>query len=156
MVTTGPRADPRVLAVRNTAVFAASVATLTVVMLYPTSMNSGTHRGPGQRPARPGVVVPSPSPDAEVVINGGSVDTAYGPVQVQLRIRAGRIQAATAIVYPQGTGRDVQINNYAIPQLEQETVAAQSARIDTVSGATYTSEGYLTSLQSALDLAHLA
>jgi uncharacterized protein with FMN-binding domain len=67
----------------------------------------------------------------------------------------GKITAATAVVYPQNNGRDVQINAYAIPQLQQETVAANSAQIDMVSGATYTSEGYLGSLQSALDKAGL-
>jgi uncharacterized protein with FMN-binding domain len=51
--------------------------------------------------------------------------------------------------------RDQEINSYAIPQLNSEAVSAGSAQIDTVSGATYTSEGYITSLQSALDKAGL-
>lgn len=55
--------------------------------------------------------------------------------------------------YPDGNGRDRQINQNAIPQLVSETVRAQSAQIDMVSGATYTSRGYVTSLQSALDQA---
>jgi uncharacterized protein with FMN-binding domain len=74
---------------------------------------------------------------------------------VQLQIRGGKIISATAIDYPQSGGRDVEINSYAIPVLQQETVAAQSAKIDTVSGATYTSNGYQQSLQSALDAAHM-
>jgi ABC-type oligopeptide transport system ATPase subunit len=60
---------------------------------------------------------------------------------------------AQAVQYPQGNPRDWQINSYAVPQLNSEAVAADSARIDMVSGATYTSDGYLRSLQSALDKA---
>ena len=65
----------------------------------------------------------------------------------------GKLVAADAVVYPQNDPRDEQINAYAIPELDKEALAAGSARIDTVSGATYTSEGYVQSLQSALDQA---
>jgi uncharacterized protein with FMN-binding domain len=75
---------------------------------------------------------------------------------VQITVRAGRIVRTDAIDYPQGGGRDQEINSQAVPQLNQETLAAQSAQIDTVTGATYTSDGYRTSLQSALDAAHQA
>jgi uncharacterized protein with FMN-binding domain len=92
----------------------------------------------------------------DVVVDGAPADTRYGPVQVQITVRSGRIIRADAIDYPQGSGRDQQINSYAVPQLDDETVQAQSAQIDTVSGATYTSDGYRTSLQSALDAAHRA
>jgi uncharacterized protein with FMN-binding domain len=74
---------------------------------------------------------------------------------VQLHVRGGRIGSGTAIDYPQGSGRAREINSFAIPVLQKETVDAQNARIDTVSGATYTSDGYRTSLQAALDAAHL-
>jgi uncharacterized protein with FMN-binding domain len=57
--------------------------------------------------------------------------------------------------YPSGNGRDREINATALPVLTRETVSAQSAQIDVVSGATVTSRGYLTSLQSALDRAGL-
>ncbi len=63
----------------------------------------------------------------------------------------GKISAAVAIEYPQNDPRDQEINSFAIPQLQQEAVAANSAQIDMVSGATYTSDGYIQSLQSALD-----
>jgi uncharacterized protein with FMN-binding domain len=56
---------------------------------------------------------------------------------------------------PNGNFRDTEINNYAVPILVQETLTAQSANIDSVSGATVTSDGYRASLQSALDAAHL-
>jgi len=72
---------------------------------------------------------------------------------VQITVKNGKLTAATATVYPTGTPRDAQINAFAIPQLEQETVAAGNAKIDAVSGATYTSNGYIASLQSALDKA---
>jgi uncharacterized protein with FMN-binding domain len=84
---------------------------------------------------------------------GQSTDTRWGPVQVRITVSGGRITAAEAIDYPMNNGRDQQINQYAIPQLQNETLQAQSAQIDMVSGATYTSEGYLQSLQSALDQA---
>jgi uncharacterized protein with FMN-binding domain len=135
------------------------------LFLVPTSTTSaGALRKPGQPLAVAGVVTDpgrtaSPAPGAAapktLVVNGASVDTQFGPVQVQIRVRAGRIVAATAIDYPQSSGRDAEINGYAIPVLQQETVRAQSGRVDTVSGATYTSQGYVASLQSALDAAHL-
>jgi uncharacterized protein with FMN-binding domain len=84
-------------------------------------------------------------------VTGEAIDTIYGPVQVRITVKAGKITAVAAVEYPQGTPRDYQINAYAIPQLNAETLAAGSARIDTVSGATYTSQGYISSLQSAID-----
>nr|WP_256128123.1 FMN-binding protein [Arthrobacter sp. SDTb3-6] len=86
-------------------------------------------------------------------ITGSTVDTQYGPVQVQVTLTGTKITDVTAIQVPSGNGRDQQINSYAVPQLTQEVLAAQSAHVDMVSGGTYTSEGYLTSLQSALDQA---
>jgi uncharacterized protein with FMN-binding domain len=76
-------------------------------------------------------------------------------VQVQLTISAGRITDASVVQYPDGNGKDQEINSYALPILTQETVDAQSAGIDMVSGATVTSDGYIESLQSALDQAGL-
>jgi uncharacterized protein with FMN-binding domain len=106
---------------------------------------------------RPVATRPAPSPTpTSVTVNGAPADTQYGPVQVQVTIRGHRIVRADAIDYPQGSSRDQQINSQAIPQLDDETLQAQSAQIDTVSGATYTSEGYRQSLQSALDAAHQA
>lgn len=87
--------------------------------------------------------------------DGAVAQTRWGPVQVQLTVRGGKITAATALQVPTGNGRDEEINSRAVPVLNGEVVAAQSAGIDTVSGATVTSDGYLTSLQSALDAADL-
>ncbi|MFI1988761.1 FMN-binding protein [Actinoplanes sp. NPDC020271] len=87
---------------------------------------------------------------------GSTASTRWGDVQVQITVADGKITAVTVPVYPTENGRDQEINAYAIPRLVQETLAAQSAKIDTVSGATVTSDGYLQSLQSALDAAHLS
>jgi uncharacterized protein with FMN-binding domain len=88
-------------------------------------------------------------------VTGSAVDTQFGPVQVRITVTNGKVTTATAVEYPNTDPRDQQINAYAIPVLEKETVGATSANIDMVSGATYTSEGYLQSLQSALNAAGL-
>ena len=76
-------------------------------------------------------------------------------MQVTLTIKAGKITKVDVPVYPSGNGKDAEINSVALPVLTQETVKSQSASIDMVSGATVTSNGYLESLQSALDKAGL-
>ena len=76
-------------------------------------------------------------------------------MQVQLTVSGGKVTAVDVVEYPNSNGRDQEINAQALPILVKETLSAQSAKIDMVSGATYTSEGYLTSLQSALDQAGL-
>ena len=86
---------------------------------------------------------------------GDSVMTRWGAVQVQITVADGKITAAEAVAYPQANPRDRQINAYALPVLAQEATKAQSADIDAVSGATVTSDGYVQSLQSAIDQAHL-
>jgi len=102
---------------------------------------------------------PSPTSSARAAASasyaGDIADTRWGPVQVQITVRGGKITRSEAIQYPQGNGRDAQINGYALPILNQEVVQQQGASIDTVSGATVTSDGYLQSLQSAIDQAHL-
>lgn len=84
---------------------------------------------------------------------GEAVMTRYGPVQVQVTISEGMIASVTTIDYPNSDRHDQQINSRAVPRLESATLEAQSSDIDMVSGATYTSEGYVGSLQSALDQA---
>jgi len=90
---------------------------------------------------------------AATTVTGSAADTMYGPVQVQITVKNGKVTAAQAVQYPQESPRDQEINSYAIPVLNQEAVSAGSAQIDGVSGATYTSGGYVNSLQSALDKA---
>ena len=86
-----------------------------------------------------------------VTVTGGVADTPYGPVQVQLTITNGKITDSKALQTPSSASRSVRLAAMATPILRQEVLSAQSARIDTVSGATYTSEGYAQSVQSALD-----
>jgi len=88
-------------------------------------------------------------------VTGSVAQTQWGPVQVQLTVSGGKITKVSVLQYPSGNGKDAEINSYALPILVQETVDAQSASIDMVSGATVTSGGYLQSLQSALDQANL-
>jgi uncharacterized protein with FMN-binding domain len=84
---------------------------------------------------------------------GQSTDTRYGPVQVKITVSGGTITAVDVPVYPTESFRDQQINRRAVPQLVSETLKAQSSHIDMVSGATFTSDGYIGSLQSAIDRA---
>jgi major membrane immunogen (membrane-anchored lipoprotein) len=86
-------------------------------------------------------------------VTGSTVQTRWGPVQVRITIKGGRLTDVTAVQYPTDNPRDQEINSYALPKLRTEALQAQSAHIDTVSGATYTSDGYRQSLQSALDSA---
>ena len=88
-------------------------------------------------------------------VTGSVAQTRWGPVQVQLTVKGGSIAGVQVLQYPSGNGTDTQINGYALPVLIQETLDAQSANIDMVSGATVTSGGYAQSLQSALDQAGL-
>jgi uncharacterized protein with FMN-binding domain len=89
-------------------------------------------------------------------VTGTAADTRWGPVQVKVTLASGKITAVDVVEVPDSNGRDQEINADAVPQLVQETLQAQSAQIDMVSGATYTSDGYVTSLQSALDQAGVA
>lgn len=84
---------------------------------------------------------------------GQSVGTRFGDVQVQVTIAGGAITDVTALQLTDSDGRSVQISNRAAPILRQEVLASQSADVANVSGATYTSNAYLSSLQSALDQA---
>ncbi|MER8162017.1 FMN-binding protein [Streptomyces sp. NPDC094472] len=104
----------------------------------------------GRSPAPTGGHSPS---GASGTFTGSVIDTAYGPTQVAVTLAHGRITAVKALQTPSDRPRSQQISSYAVPQLTQEALSAQSAHIDAVSGATYTSEGYTRSLQSALDKA---
>ncbi|WP_407343682.1 FMN-binding protein [Pengzhenrongella phosphoraccumulans] len=92
---------------------------------------------------------------ATATYDGAAASTQFGDVQVRVTVTAGKVTAAEAISYPNSNGHDQQINSYAIPVLNKEAAAAGSANISMVSGATYTSGGYVKSLQSALDQAGL-
>lgn len=84
---------------------------------------------------------------------GSTISTRYGDVQVSVTIASGKITAVTALHLTDDDGRSMEISAQAAPLLEQEVLDAQSAQVDTIGGATYTSDGYLQSLQAALDQA---
>ncbi|MFN8129517.1 MAG: FMN-binding protein [Candidatus Nanopelagicales bacterium] len=88
-------------------------------------------------------------------VTGSVAQTEWGPVQVQITVSGSEITDVQVLQYPNENGKDQQINAYALPVLTDETLQAQSANIDMVSGATVTSNGYITSLQAALDEAGL-
>ncbi len=84
---------------------------------------------------------------------GQSVDVNWGLVQVQATVQRGKIANVQFLQYPNERDTSVRINSFAVPQLEQEAIQAQSANVDIVSGATLTSEGFQQSLQDALNQA---
>jgi len=87
----------------------------------------------------------------ETAITGHVANTVYGPVQIQLVMRNGKIVKVAVLRQPMNTINDIRIGDFAFPKLIGETLATQTAKIDAVSGASYTSAGYIQSLQSALD-----
>lgn len=115
----------------------------------------------GYRTSSPGYIAPPAAVVAAAALGVGQtyagdvVQTRWGPVQVQITVANGAITSADAVQVPTGNHRDVEINARAVPILNAEVLADQSADIDSVSGATVTSGGYTTSLQSALDAADL-
>lgn len=84
---------------------------------------------------------------------GSAISTRYGNVQLKVTVSGGKITGIQAVQLPASDSKSSQISSYAEPQLSQSALTAQSANVDVVSGATYTSDGYRTALQSALDAA---
>jgi uncharacterized protein with FMN-binding domain len=143
-----------------------TVAALVLLFSYRTSTNSAAATATvAEMPANAGTTGGTPSPSASKAGSGSSTgtktytgsvaQTRWGPVQVTITVSNGKITDVAVPTYPNGNGRDQEINAYALPILRQETLSAQNASIDTVSGATVTSNGYLESLQAALDAAQL-
>ena len=140
-----------------------TVAALVLLFSYRTSTNSTAQASSPQIVATAPATTPTTGPTtAPTTATGGSktytgsvASTRWGDVQVSITVTNGKITDVAVPVYPSENGRDQEINASALPVLRQETLAAQGAGIDTVSGATVTSDGYLQSLQSALDAAHL-
>jgi uncharacterized protein with FMN-binding domain len=86
-------------------------------------------------------------------LTGAPVQQPYGTVQVAVTMKGSRITNVRPLAIPLDSGRSQEINTQAAPLLRSEVLQAQSAKIDVVSGATYTSDAYAQSLQSALDRA---
>jgi uncharacterized protein with FMN-binding domain len=123
----------------------------TVVATPATGGSSGSGSGSSQGSSGSG----SSGSSSSGTVTGSVASTRWGDVQVAITVSGGRITDVTVPEYPNGNGRDQEINAYALPVLVKETLSAQSADIDMVSGATVTSTGYVQSLQSALDEAGL-
>jgi uncharacterized protein with FMN-binding domain len=145
-----------------------TVAGLVLLFSYRTSLGGAVPSAAPAGAAAPGIVPDTatpPSPSASgrtpasgpktLTVNGTVAQTRWGPVQIQLRVTDGRIVGVQVLQRPSGNGHDDEINGYALPQLRAEVLSAQSAQIDVVGGATVTSDGYIESLQAALDAAHL-
>lgn len=131
----------------QTSALSSAHATTTAPSSTPSSTPSATATAtPSASASAPAAAAP-----ATKTVTGTAVDTRYGPVQVKVTFEGTKITAVDAIQYPTESGRDQEINSQAIPMLQQEAMSSQSAKIDTISGATYTSEGYIQSLQSAID-----
>jgi uncharacterized protein with FMN-binding domain len=115
---------------------------------------SGTSAGTSAAPPNPSKSrSSSSSASASRTIAGDAIQTQYGVVQVQVQVSGTKITNVSFLQLTAYDGRSQEINSYAAPILLQETLAAQNANIDTVSGASYTTAGYEQSLQSALDKA---
>ena len=126
-----------VLAIAGTAAVASWLVTLKV---------------PGGEAERPvAATAPEPTGTATTArtVRGRPAATPYGPVTVTVTVAGGRITDVSAVLPSSGESAAVAAD--AGPKLRQQALAKQSAKLDTVSGATYTSEGYRKSLQSALD-----
>jgi uncharacterized protein with FMN-binding domain len=136
---------------RTILLLAATIIGLFVLASFRTTPMRGAASPPGVS------VAPSPagtrSRAGEQVTTGPAVQTMFGPVQVRVDLAGKRISDVQAIQLPSDLSLSQQISATAGPILRQEALKAQSARIDAVSGATYTSQGYQQSLQAALDRA---
>jgi uncharacterized protein with FMN-binding domain len=126
-----------------------TAAGLAMLLTFKTNGAGGTGNAAGNAPSGSSPAQGATSGTLEV--SGNVANTAYGPVLVRLTVTGHRIVKVTILQQPTATAHDLQIGQFAFPQLEAETLSAQSAKINAVSGATYTSGGYIQSLQSAID-----
>ena len=120
-----------------------------------SSTSGSTSGSTGSSSGSTGTTSSRGSGAAATTVTGDVAQTQWGPVQVELTVKAGSVTEVRVLQYPTGNSTDEEINSYALPVLIQETLDAQSAEVDMVSGATVTSVGYQQSLQSALDQAGL-
>lgn len=145
---------------RGAAVRRATVATTATTATVVLMLSLKPHHAPASA-AAPGARHTSgqhtsgqhPPAGTSGTYTGRTVDTRYGPVQLRVTFSGGKLTKITALRLPSANGTDRAKAAHSVPRLTREALTAQSATIDTVSGATYTSEGYRQSLQSALDAA---
>ena len=141
------------------AVYAAPSKTEPLSNQSPATISTTTAATPTPTPSLVSTVSATPS----VVSNslqdgtytGDSVVNRFGDVQISISVSGGKITAVDFVSMPDDDSRSATISDYAQPLLEESTLAAQNADIDTISGATYTSLSYIESLQSAIDQAKI-
>lgn len=133
----------------------ASTATSETVISGSSTTGSGSGDASGSGSGSGSTSGSGNSGSSTTTVTGAAAQTRYGPVQVQIVTDGSTISDVQVTQYPDSDRRDQQINSYALPILIDETIKAQSASVDMVSGATFTSMGYQESLQSALDQAGL-
>jgi uncharacterized protein with FMN-binding domain len=142
---------------RRIVIWLASTITIVVLLFgYHTSTNKSTSAATVPTASAPTTTSSSQAsssgnPSNVKTYTGSVAQTRWGPVQVKITVQDGKLTKVTVLQQPNGNRRDQEINDQALPILIDETVSAQSAKIDMVSGATVTSEGYLQSLQAAID-----
>ncbi|MFG3144808.1 FMN-binding protein [Streptomyces sp. NPDC048243] len=135
------------------------ISSLVVLLLtlkphqLPATSGAAPRSSTPSTPSSSGTSTGTASGTATGTFTGDPVDTQYGTVQVAVTLAKGKLTAVKVLQAPDQNGRDQQIASYSLPRLTQEAIGAQSAHIDAVSGASYTSQGYIQSLQSALDQA---
>jgi uncharacterized protein with FMN-binding domain len=141
---------------------ASTISGLVLLFSYHTSTNQAPAPAVatgGPQPSTGGSAAastPASAPPGSQVVTGDPVQTRWGTVQVQITVSNGKIVQARPVQEPDENSHDLEVDQDAVPVLNQEAVSAQSAHIDAVSGATVTSDGYVQSLQSAIDAAHLS
>jgi uncharacterized protein with FMN-binding domain len=118
-----------------------------------TSSGSGSSAGSAGGAAAAASAPVSAGSGTGTVLTGSVIMTGYGPTQVQVTLNTGKIVKVTVLQHTNDGVNSQMIDGRALPLLNQETLTAQSAKINAVSGASYTSAGYIKSLQSALDRA---
>jgi uncharacterized protein with FMN-binding domain len=132
-----------------------TVTAAVLLFSYPTSTSGPSAVGGTPIVAAGDPVAGGSTSSSGAAVTGPVVQTRWGPVQVEIAVDGSTITDVSVLRYPTGNGKGREINGYALPVLVSESLDAQSADIDMVSGATVTSEGYVESLQAALDEAGL-
>lgn len=138
--------------------FAATVTLLVLTLSFKTTASG--HGGLLNPPSAHAVATPRHTGSAEAptgtrTATGPTASTPFGPVQVRITVSGTHITGIEALQTPSDASYSRQVAAYAVPILRREALAAQSAHIDAVSGATWTSQGYADSLQGAIDRAGL-
>ena len=129
-----------------------TIAGLAALLSFKSVSSSAGTMAAGSTASTPAASAPKVGTVTKTV-TGAVEDSPYGPTQVKVSFDGKKIVEVTAVQHTDDGTMSQQIDGNALPQLQKEALAAQSAKIDAVSGASYTSAGYIKSLQSALDKA---